>query len=175
MQSVLKLIFKADWDLIWKNFKGKTNETCMVTLRKMMSENITTSKHTVLYLVHKRMKTMNKPIDQPIQFDKPKGLKNNLVKIQENYRRIEKFIIDFDNSIEKRRLHPTLEALERYQLERYQERRTAPPMAEEPVVPNAEQRPQPPSNENVTPPAPKRRRIVPNRLNIASTKGHSYQ
>ena len=137
----------------------------------MMSENITTSKHTVLYLVHKRMKTMNKPIDQRILFDKPKGFKNDLVKIQENYRRIEKFILDFDNSIEKRRLHPTLEALERYHLEI----RTAPPMAEEPVVPNAEQRPQPPSNENVTPPAPKRRRIVPNRLNIASTKGHSYQ
>ena len=114
---------------------------------------------------------MYKPIDQPIQFDKPKVLKNNLVKIQENHRRIEKFIIDFDNSIEKRRLHPTLEALERYHLEQHTARR----MAEEAVVPNAEQRPQPPSNENVAPPAPKRRRIVPNRLNIASTKGHSYQ
>ena len=139
----------------------------------MMSENITTSEHIVLYLVHKRMKTMNKPIDQPIQFDKPKGLKNDLVKIQENYRRIEKFIIDFDNSIEKRRLHPTLEALERYHLEQHTARR----MAEEAVVPNAEQLPQQPSNddENVAPPAPKRRRTVPNRLNIASTKGHSYQ
>ena len=137
----------------------------------MMSENITTSEHTVLYLVHKRMKTMNRLIDQPIQFDKPKGLKNNLVKIQDNYRRIEKFMIDFDNSIEKRKLHPTLEALERYHLEQHTARR----MAEEAVVPNAEQRPQPPSNENVATPAPKRRRIVPNRLNIASTKGHSYQ
>ena len=149
----------------------------------MMSENITTSEHTVIYLVHKRMKTMKKPIDQPIQFDKPKGLTNNLVKIQDNYRRIEKFIIDFDVSIAFRRLHPTLEALERYQLERYQNQRnerSAPRDAEVAVDRNPEQelrldqRPQPPSNDNAAPPAPKRRRIAPNRLNIASTKGHAY-
>ena len=36
-------------------------------------------------------------------------------------------------------------------------------------------RPQPQLNENAAPSAPKRRRVPPSRLNIASTKGHSYQ
>jgi len=42
-------------------------------------------------------------------------------------------------------------------------------------LPRADQRPQPQLNENAAPSAPKRRRVAPSRLNIASTKGHSYQ
>ena len=154
-----------------------------------MSENITTSEHTVFYLVHKRMKTMNR-IDQPIQFDKPKGLKKTMIKIQESYNRIKDYIMDFDDHIAIKRRYPSVEAMERYRLEREREgpsgrvresrfRRNARVAVQQPrprQLPRPDQRPQPPSNdiENAAPRAPKRRRIAPNRLNIASTKGHSY-
>ena len=163
-----------------------------------MSENITTSEHTVFYLVHKRMKTMNR-IDQPIQFDKPKGLKKTLVKIQESYNRIKDYIMDFDDHIALRRRYPSLEAMEASMEARRLERERAGPsgrVRESPFrrdarvavgrnaeqqprrrqLPRQDQRPQPQANdnENAAPPAPKRRRIAPNRLNIASTKGHSY-
>ena len=151
-----------------------------------MSENITTSEHTVFYLVHKRMKTMNR-IDQPIQFDKPKGLKKTLVKIQESYNRIKDYIMDFDDHIAFYRRYPSLEAMERYTLERDRARRpfrrdarvvgrNAEQQPRPRRLPRPDQRPQPPANdnENAAPPAPKRRRIAPNRLNIASTNGHSY-
>ena len=156
-----------------------------------MSENITTSEHTVFYLVHKRMKTMNR-IDQPIQFDKPKGLKKTLVKIQESYKRIADFIMDFEDHIALMRRYPSVEAMGRYHDETSESDRKADfrrdiQEVEVTVDRNAEQQPrrrqlpraeqpQPSSNENAnaTPPVPKRRRIAPNRLNIASTKGHSY-
>ena len=158
-----------------------------------MSENITTSEHTVFYLVHKRMKTMNR-IDQPIQFDKPKGLKKTLVKIQESYNRIKDYTMDFDDHIAIKRRYPSVEAMETRRLEieragpsgRVREsefRRDARVPARVAVqqphprrLPRPEQRPQSPSNdnENASPPAPKRRRIAPNRLNIASTKDRSY-
>ena len=151
----------------------------MATLKEIMSENITTSEHTVFYLVHKRMKTMNR-IDQPIQFEKPKALKKNLIKIQERYNQIANFIIDFEDHIALRRRYPSIEAMDRYRREntgrvaqlnfrREQPRRRR--------SPQADQRPQPPANDNANaaPPVPKRRRIAPSRLNIASTKGHSYQ
>ena len=155
-----------------------------------MSENITTSEHTVFYLVHKRMKTMNR-IDQPIQFDRPKGLKKNLMKIQERYNQIVNFTIDFEDHIALRRRYPSMAAMDRYRLEntgrvaelnfrrdtqvlvernsRQQPRRRR--------LPQADQRPQSPANDNANaaPPVSKRRRIAPSRLNIASNNGHFYQ
>ena len=151
----------------------------MATLKEIMSENITTSQHTVFYLVHKRMKTMNR-IDQPIQFEKPKGLKKNLMKIQERYNQIASFIIDFEDHIALRRRYPSVEAMDRYRLENTG--RVA-QLNFRRVERNAEQQPredqrlQSPANGNANAalPVPKRRRIVPSRLNIASTKGQSYQ
>ena len=156
----------------------------MATLKEIMSENITTSEHTVFYLVHKRMKTMNR-IDQPIVFDKPKGLKKKLMKVQERYNQIANFIIDFEDHIALRRRYPSIQAMGRYLLENtgrgvhFNFRRNTQVLvgrnAEQ--QPRADQRPQPPANDNANaaPPVPKRRRIAPSRLNIASTKGHSYQ
>lgn len=154
-----------------------------------MSENITTSEHTVFYLVHKRMKTMNR-IDQPIQFDKPKGLKETLVKIQESYKRIADFIMDFDDHIALMRRYPSVEAMGRYHDETTERDRkgdfrrdilevTVGRNEQQPrrrQLPRADQQSQPPSNDNANaaPPAPKRRRIAPKRLNIASTEDHSY-
>jgi len=85
---------------------SQKNEAGLTTLREIMSENITTSEHTVFYLVHKRMKKMNR-IDQPIQFDKPKGLKKTLVKLQESYNQVANFILDFDDYIALMRRYPS--------------------------------------------------------------------
>ena len=102
--------------------------------------------------------------------------------------------MDFDDHIAIRRRYPSVEAMDRYRLERERGgpsgrvressfRRDARVPARVAVqqprprrLPRPDQRPQPPSNdnENATPPAPKRRRIAPNRLNIASTNSHSY-
>ena len=153
-----------------------------------MSENITTSEHTVFYLVHKRMKTMNR-IDQPIQFDKPKRLKKTLVKLQESYKQVANFILDFDDYIALMRRYPSVEAMGKYHDEnggsipkeafrRDVEVTVGQNVEQQPRrrrLPRADQRPQPQSNENAAPSAPKRRRVAPSRLNIASTKGHSYQ
>ena len=67
--------------------------------------------HTVFYLVRKYMNTMNK-IDQPIQFEKPKGLKNDLLKIQNHYKQLEEYITDFDAQIERRRVQYTERVVE---------------------------------------------------------------
>ena len=129
-------------------------------------------------------------IDQPIQFDKPKGLKKTLVKIQESYKRIADFIMDFDDHIALMRRYPSVEAMGRYHDETSESDRKADFRRDIEVtvgrnaeqqprrrqLPRADQQQQPPSNDNANaaPPAPKRRRIAPNRLNIASTKEHSY-
>ena len=48
------------------------------------------------------MNTMNK-IDQPIQCEKPEGLKNDLLKIQNHYKQLEEYITAFDAHIDARR------------------------------------------------------------------------
>ena len=140
----------------------------MSALEEIMSEDITNSEHTVFYLVHKHMKTMHR-IDQPITFERPKYLKKNLVKIQERYEDIVKYIRDFDDDVQKRlvRGHEGREANRQARLEA--ERRRAERQKDE-----AQQQQQlaeqgPARVGTVSPPPPKRRRIAPNRLNIAST------
>lgn len=49
---------------------------------------------------------MNK-VDQPIQFERPKGLKNGLLKIQHHYKQLEEYITAFDAHIEGRRVQWT--------------------------------------------------------------------
>ena len=48
------------------------------------------------------MNTMNK-IDQPIRFEQPQELKNELLKIQHHYKKLEEYITVFDVHIEERR------------------------------------------------------------------------
>ena len=48
------------------------------------------------------METVNR-IDQPIKFVKPKVLKNRLLKIQQHYQSIVKYIKDFDLHMKGRR------------------------------------------------------------------------
>ena len=60
------------------------------------------NEHTVFYLVRKHMNTMNK-IDQPIRFEQPQELKNELLKIQHHYKKLEEYITVFDAHIDGRR------------------------------------------------------------------------
>jgi len=57
------------------------------------------------------MNTMNK-IDQPIQFEKPNGLKNDLLKIQNHYKQLEEYITAFDANIDRRRVQYTERVVE---------------------------------------------------------------
>ena len=66
----------------------------------------------IFYLKHPFVDTLNvnllglnkmNKIDQPIQFEKPKGLKNDLLKIQHHYKQLEEYITAFDAHIEDRR------------------------------------------------------------------------
>ena len=139
----------------------------MSALEEIMSEDITNSEHTVFYLVHKHMKTMHR-IDQPITFERPKYLKKNLVKIQERYEDIVKYIRDFEEIVQQRRVraHKDRETNIKARLEA--ERRRAERQKDE----DQQQQQQQQLEEQglvrvgtVSPPAPKRRRIA----SIAST------
>ena len=81
VQSILECI-KSRLEVEWEKNSGTTNKIGMSTLEELMSEDITNTEHTVFYLVHKHMKTMQR-IDQPITIEEPKYLKNDLVKIQD--------------------------------------------------------------------------------------------
>ena len=155
----------------------------MSTLEEIMSEDITNAEHTVFYLVHKHMKTMQR-IDQPITIEKPKYLKENLVKIQDYHKKIVNYINHFPIFIERARnkaaenYEESREWLERARQRREREQNSARQAANQQS--RNEQEPfneQEPSNAEgaASPPAQKRRRIAPNRLNIASTKGTSYR
>ena len=135
------------------------------------------------------MNKMNK-IDQPIHFEKPKGLKNELLKIQHHYKQLEEYITDFDAHIEDRR-EQFVERIKQRQL-------TVRQLTEDAVrrarghenlsqwaiysdESDSDQRdhPAPRSHESEsdesTPIVQKRRRKAPYRFNIASTEGAFYQ
>ena len=108
------------------------------------------------------------------------------MKLQESYNQVANFILDFDDYIALMRRYPSVEAMSRYHdgnggsIPKDAFRRDVEVTMERNVeqqprrrrLPRADQRPQPQFNENA---APKRRRVAPSRLNIASTKGYSYQ
>lgn len=156
-----------------------------------MSEDTLTADHTVFYLIHKHMKATNR-IDHPITIEKPKYLKKILLEIQEHHLEILKYKIDFDENVKERQVHAHLQREEnrRWRLE-VERRQAALREAEQREVRRreierqqavdevGEQQQQPAQGpvrvDAVSPPAPKRRRIAPNRLNIASTREVSYQ
>ena len=139
------------------------------------------------------MNTMNK-IDQPIEFERPKGLKNDLLKIQHHYKHLEEYIMAFDAHIEGRRVQFA---------ERIANRERSINEAIEDAVRRARGHEEPPrrwdfdqsdqpdhraphnrqgrpdadeADSDESPPiAQKRRRKAPYRFNIASTKGDFYQ
>ena len=138
------------------------------------------------------MNKMNK-IDQPIQFEKPKGLKNDLLKIQHHYKQLEEYITAFDAHIEDRR-DQFAERIKQRQLTARQLFEDAVRRArghEEPPQrwailsssdeSDSDQRDHqaPRSHESESdesaPIVQKRRRKAPYRFNIASTEGAFYQ
>ena len=172
-------LFKLTCILVeWERNKGTTNKVGMSTLEDIMSENITNAEHTMFYLVHKHMKTMQR-IDQPITIEKPKYLKENLVKIQDYHKEIVKYINHFLHYIEEARK----QAAEDYEnsrewveraLQRRERKQNSARRASNQQSQN-KQEPAPNAEEAAPAPAQKRRRIAPNRLNIASTKCISYR
>ena len=169
-----------------------------------MSKDIPTEKHTVFHLLHSHMKTINR-IDHPITVDKPGYLRKILLEIQEHHQLIVRYITDFNEQItlcKNPRVHAILtreanriratrrreaqrhEAQRRQAQRRQAQRREAQRReaqrheAQRRVAERrdaADQLVRQPVHDAVSPPAPKRRRTAPNRLNIASTKGKSYQ
>ena len=164
-----------------------------------MSKDIPTEKHTVFHLLHSHMKTINR-IDHPITVDKPGYLRKILLEIQEHYQLIVRYITDFNEQItlcKNPRVHAILtreanriratrrreaqrhEAQRRQAQRREAQRREAQRHEAQRRVAErrdaADQLVRQPVHDAVSPPAPKRRRTAPNRLNIASTKGKSYQ
>ena len=113
-----------------------------------------------------------------ITIEKPKYLKENLVKIQDYHKKIVNYINHFPFFIERARTN----AAERYEesrqwLEWERERRERQQnSARRPANQQSRNEQEPASNAEGAAPLPgqKRRRIAPNRLNIASTKGTSY-
>ena len=82
---------------------GTTSRTVMNTLEEIMSENINTSQHTVFYVVHQYMKTMNR-IDKPVTFERPVSESDNtLPQIQKHHQQMVKYISDFDTFIDCQR------------------------------------------------------------------------
>ena len=164
-----------------------------------MSKDIPTEKHTVFHLLHSHMKTINR-IDHPITVDKPGYLRKILLEIQEHHQLIVRYITDFNEQItlcKNPRVHAILtreanriratrrreaqrhEAQRRQGQRREAQRREAQRHEAQRRVAErrdaADQLVRQPVHDAVSPPAPKRRRTAPNRLNIASTKGKSYQ
>ena len=164
-----------------------------------MSKDIPTEKHTVFHLLHSHMKTINR-IDHPITVDKPGYLRKILLEIQEHHQLIVRYITDFNEQItlcKNPRVHAILtreanriratrrreaqrhEAQRRQAQRREAQRREAQRHEAQRRVAErrdaADQLVRQPVHDAVSPPAPKRRRTAPNRLNIASTKGKSYQ
>ena len=87
----------------WDSMEGTTSKAVMDTMEEIMSENITTSQHTVFYVVHQYMKTMDR-IDKPITFERPvTKFQNTLLQIQEYHQQIVGYINDFDIHMERRR------------------------------------------------------------------------
>ena len=144
------------------------------TLKEIMSENITTSEHTVFYLVHKHMETVNR-IDQPIKFVKPKVLRNSLLKIQQHYQLIVEYIKDFDRHMKGRRAGAIKMRKELLGSARQRTEAGYDGGAQSRHREDQERRPSSSSDENGTLLPPKRRRFFPKRLNIASAKGPSYE
>ena len=144
-----------------------------------MSKDIPTEKHTVFHLLHSHMKTINR-IDHPITVDEPGYLRKILHEIQEHHQLIVRYITDFNEQItlcKNPRVHAILtreanriRATRRREAQRHEAQRR---VAEQRDAAN--QLVRQPVHDAVSPPAPKRRRTAPNRLNIASTKGKSYQ
>ena len=159
-----------------------------------MSKDIPTEKHTVFHLLHSHMKTINR-IDHPITVDEPGYLRKILLEIQEHHQLIVRYITDFNEQItlcKNPRVHAILtreanriRATRRREAQRHeaqrrqaQRREAQRHEAQRRVAERrdaADQLVRQPVHDAVSPPAPKRRRTAPNRLNIASTKGKSYQ
>ena len=159
-----------------------------------MSKDIPTEKHTVFHLLHSHMKTINR-IDHPITVDEPGYLRKILLQIQEHHQLIVRYITDFNEQItlcKNPRVHAILtreanriRATRRREAQRHeaqrrqaQRREAQRHEAQRRVAERrdaADQLVRQPVHDAVSPPAPKRRRTAPNRLNIASTKGKSYQ
>ena len=124
-------------------------------------------KHTVFYLVHKKMKTMP-TIDEPIRFNKPIALKNSLQEIQQNHQKILKYIKDFDAKMhaERRLVAANLPRIQRERARKKEEQeRRARRRAE------AEER----VAQKRKPLHAKRRSIPPKRINADSFSGQSYK
>ena len=154
-----------------------------------MSKDIPTEKHTVFHLLYSHMKTINR-IDHPITVDEPGYLRKILHEIQEHHQLIVRYITDFNEQItlcKNPRVHAILtreanriRATRRREAQRHEPQRREPQRREAQghVAERrdaADQLVRQPVHDAVSPPAPKRRRTAPNRLNIASTKGKSYQ
>ena len=124
-------------------------------------------KHTVFYLVHKKMKTMP-TIDEPIRFNKPIALKNSLQEIQQNHQKILKYIKDFDAKMhaQRRLVAANLPRIQRERARKKEEQeRRARRRAE------AEER----VAQKRKPLHAKRRSIPPKRINSDSFSGQSYK
>ena len=177
VQSILECI-KSRLEVEWEKNSGTTNKIGMSTLEELMSEDITNTEHTVFYLVHKHMKTMQR-IDQPITIEEPKYLKNDLVKIQDYHKEIVTYIGHFNVYMEITRQRAAQDYDYYRQGIKWERERQQIIIAnrvanlksrsgqELDSLTNAERAAQQP--------AQKRRRIAPNRLNIASTRGASYR
>jgi len=138
------------------------------------------------------MNKMNK-IDQPIQFEKPKRLKNDLLKIQHHYKQLEEYITAFDAHIEDRRKQfaerikqrqLTVRELSEDAVRRARGHEKPPwwPISSESDESDSDQpdhqgRPDNDKSEpgGSAPIAQKRRRKAPYRFNIVSTEGAFYQ